>query len=278
MESGWRAFGHERAKQILSKQLSEEVLPHAYLFLGPAGTGKKALALEFAGKILQTEKLSSHPDFSIIDTGPESSVAGIREFIANLGFKPFVAKKKIAIINNAHNLNVQSSNALLKTLEEPSPSTIIILIAASKPLQTIFSRCVTVNFNALTQNQLKEYAKLSNLKISDKILNLSFGSIERMEKLAGDKEFFRQQEQIIEKLEEIKRGKLLDRILAISDFADAENEGLENTFLVWYRYQAQKLRENPDEFSSLTALSNSINDLKINKNKKMVLQGLFLKI
>ena len=64
------------------------------------------------------------------------------EFISRLSLKPFIGKYKVAIINNAENLNQQSGNALLKTLEEASESTIIILVAGyGKLLTTIISRC-----------------------------------------------------------------------------------------------------------------------------------------
>src|SRR5574340_798591 len=116
MGSGWQTFGHESVKRVLDKQLKLKKFPHAYLFFGPEGVGKKTLALEFAAKILGAGNLSVHPDFQILEEADNIAVERTREFIASLGFKPLAAKYRVAVVNDAQNLSSQSGNALLKTL------------------------------------------------------------------------------------------------------------------------------------------------------------------
>src|SRR6185369_16832179 len=154
METNWVSFGHEKVKSILEKQLAQGRFPHAYLFGGPEGLGKKQLALKFAQKILQTEKVLSHPDFQILDLEGEIGMESVLDFISGLSFKPFAGSHKVAVVNNAQNLNTQSSNALLKTLEEPAGGTIIILISSTTQLlATIVSRCQVFSFYGFSEKK-----------------------------------------------------------------------------------------------------------------------------
>jgi DNA polymerase III subunit delta' len=128
----WKdSFGHTNIKQILGGQIRAGLLYHAYLFTGPEGVGKKRVALEFAKKVLGTENLGNHPDFELFELSGEITMEPVLGLISRLKLKPFIAQKKVAIINDAQNLNTQSSNALLKTLEEPAKDTAIILISTS---------------------------------------------------------------------------------------------------------------------------------------------------
>jgi DNA polymerase-3 subunit delta' len=280
MNSSWQTFGHDNVKNILSKQLAMEVFPHAYLFAGPEGVGKKTLALEFAQRILGAGHLKQHPDFKLLaDSEGQIPVEEVRDFIGGLGYKPFAAKRKVAILDNAQNLNVQSSNALLKTLEEPSESTILILIASGKQLlPTIVSRCQVFNFNAFTAKQLESYAKAKKLKAGPDILALSFGSIGRLENLLKDKESEQKSAQVISRYRSLRGGRTADRLLAVSEFSELETKELESLLEDWYYWQAGNLREDPVGYKASAALGEALAQLKTNKNKKLILQGLFLSI
>jgi len=203
----WQTFGHNAVKSILDKQIGAKRFPHAYLFAGPDGVGKKLLALEFSRKILGAENLNTHPDFSILDQAGEITMEPVLEFISRLSLKPFLAQKKIAIINNAQNLNLQSANALLKTLEEASESTVIILLAnSSRLLPTIVSRCQVLNFHPFSEAQLKDFAAVNDLQTTPRVLELSFGSPSRLKRLSQDREFLENEEQTVQKYE--SRGKM----------------------------------------------------------------------
>jgi DNA polymerase-3 subunit delta' len=275
----WQTFGHGNVKSILNKQLEANRFPHAYLFAGPGGIGKKTLALEFAQKVLATRVLATHPDFAILDEPGEIIMETILDFISRLSFKPFLAKYKIAIINNAQNLNVKSSNALLKTLEEASPSSIIILLAdTSRLLPTIVSRCQVLNFSPFSKNQLDEFAKSVSLKVSESVQDLSFGSPARLKRLSQDKEFFTSEEKIVENYKNFLKMCLGEKLMSIRDLAEMETEDLAASITTWLRWQIFHLNENPQAFTKVRALSDSLESLQQNQNKKLVLQGLLLKI
>jgi DNA polymerase-3 subunit delta' len=268
----WQTFGHGNAKKVLDLQLKSGKLAHAYLFCGPQGIGKKTLALELAGKILNTQNLNTHPDFVILDQTEEIGVERTAQFMEGLSYKPFVGAKKVAIINNAELMNIQSSNALLKTLEEPSQSTILILVSANKNfLATIVSRCQTFNFNNFSLKQLKEFADKEGLQSSEEILKLSFGSVSKLLQLQNRDELAKQ-DKSIKDFEQIKAGAKADRLLAIAKFADLEALDLKQLFASWLMWARQS------NYSAMLALLGALQQLNTNKNKKLILQDLFLKI
>ena len=275
----WETQGHKTVKNLLAKQLETKKFPHAYLFLGPKAVGKRSTALEFAKKVLGTEKLEVHPDFLCIEENGEILLEETLNFISKLAFKPFFAKKKVGIIHNAQNLNRQSANALLKTLEEPSESTIIILLSNSKSLlPTIVSRCQVLNFNSFSNRQMQEIAKEKNISTDETKLVLSGGSIEKLIALSGNNAEFLEEQNLTQKFEELKQGKLAERILAIPAYAKMETIELEKTFLSWINWQKHQLKEKPEEYKSIGFLFTALGKLKTNQNKKLILQNLFINI
>lgn len=119
-------------------------MPHTLLFAGSARSGKRALALKTAALLLESEK-EQHPDlhFYLPDSnGGMHSIDAMRSLINEIHKAPYEAKLKVFIIEEADKMLQTSSNALLKTLEEPSPNCYIILLTTRPDaiLPTILSR------------------------------------------------------------------------------------------------------------------------------------------
>jgi DNA polymerase-3 subunit delta' len=143
-------------------------LGHAYFFVGPAGIGKRLFARELAFALLcerATNELAAcgecaachltaagtHPDFLTAwkpDGATELPIETVRELCAALALKPARGGRKIAILDDADDLNDAAGNCFLKTLEEPPPVSLLILIgtAAERQLSTIVSRCQVIRF------------------------------------------------------------------------------------------------------------------------------------
>lgn len=274
----WQTFGHEAVKNILDKQLVAEKFPHAYLLNGPEGVGKKTLALEFAKQILKTKSLNNHPDFLMLDSEAEISVEQLLEFTSKLSFKPFVSKYKVAIINNAQNLNKTSANALLKTLEEPGPSTIIILVANTALLKTITSRCQVLNFSFFPKVGLENFAQNQKLKISNEMLALSFGSSARLLKLAQDQNFYNEQKETVEFFKALKKSSISQKFLQITELSDKEVTDLKKDLTAWAMFQFSELQNHPEEYKLVDVVLEAALALDKNLNKKLVLQGLIMKL
>ncbi|HXG51465.1 MAG TPA: DNA polymerase III subunit delta' [candidate division Zixibacteria bacterium] len=170
-------IGHPTQIQSLTGALVRGRLHHAYVFVGPEGVGKRTVAVSLAKAIhctvadgdfcdhcvacVQIAK-RNHPDVRFLELQPnrkEISIAQVRELERDLTYRSFTGKKKIAIIDPAGALNATAQNALLKTLEEPSGDTVMILIGKSPSdlLPTVRSRCLTVAFAALAKPVLADY-------------------------------------------------------------------------------------------------------------------------
>ncbi|MFY9398767.1 MAG: DNA polymerase III subunit [Desulfomonilia bacterium] len=165
--------GHEGPIAALKGFIREGRIPHALLFTGPMGIGKTMAAREFfkavnclespgepcdecacCRKVKAGPDTATHPD--LLTVSPEEgrqviTVNDIRDMISEIGLKPFEAKTRFVVIEPAEQLNKASSNALLKTLEEPPASTVIILVShrPSLLLPTIVSRCRALRFAPL---------------------------------------------------------------------------------------------------------------------------------
>lgn len=162
-------IGHKHIIKHLIRAVKSDNLAHAYIFSGPESVGKMTVAGKFA-KLLQCSNSkkeedvfdycdhckdcydidrNSHPDLFILEKqGLEIKISQIRELIDNFSLKNYSAPYKIAIINNADRMNIESENALLKVLEEPSGNSILILTTSHPEalLPTITSRCRQVKF------------------------------------------------------------------------------------------------------------------------------------
>ena len=273
----WKTYGHQNTKRILELQLQAGRFAHAYLFNGPSGIGKKTLALEFAAKLLQTSDLKTHPDFSILEPSEEISVQNMREFISPLSLKPFVSRHKVAIIDNAELMNPQSSNALLKTLEEPNGNSVIILISATPQLlPTIISRCQSFFFNVFSKKQLEDFAKEKGLPADNDTISASFGRVDRLLQLSENGTVG--QMEAIHNFENIQKLPAQQRLLSLSNYADLETPELASAVNLLGLWQKQKLVANIHGYKVLAALLEARKQLQTNKNKKLILQDLFLKI
>lgn len=167
-------YGHEKKIEILQKTLAKKRTAHAYLFSGISAIGKKTLAFEFI-KAINCEKSdflndacgecnscrkiqhATHPDVFLVEAeGQFIRIASIRQIQERTICKPLEAKRRAFIIDDADKMNEESANALLKMLEEPSESNILILVTArpySMP-QTIISRCQHMRFNPLSSETI----------------------------------------------------------------------------------------------------------------------------
>jgi len=138
--------GHQKQWKFLKKSAELGRLPHALLFYGQKGLGKKALAIELSKFLLG--KISP-PDFILIEPqGKEIQIAQIRSLMQGLSFKPYLSDFKIAVLNKAHLMTPESQNCFLKFLEEPTDKTYLILITEypAMLLSTIISRVQKLRF------------------------------------------------------------------------------------------------------------------------------------
>lgn len=162
-------IGQKLPIRLLQTFLRNGTLPHALIFSGITGVGKRttakvvAMALNCAvgadkaapcGQCSSCRKIASnsHPDLLQIEPqGRHLRIDQVRELLRTLAMKPYQAAHRVVIVANAQAMNKEASNALLKILEEPPADTTLILTAqeTSDLLPTIISRCRHLHFNPL---------------------------------------------------------------------------------------------------------------------------------
>ena len=212
--------GHDAIVERFRRAIGRRRLASSFLFAGPAGIGKRSFALKLAQAMLCQERpeadldpcetcpscamvlAGTHPDLDVVSKAADKSELPVATFLGDrehrgregmchrIGLRPFMGKRKIAVIDDADFLNTESANCLLKTLEEPPPSSVLILIGTSpaKQLPTIRSRCQLVRFDALENGVVAELL-LANHVVTDpaeaeRLARYAGGSVQRAVELA----------------------------------------------------------------------------------------------
>jgi DNA polymerase-3 subunit delta' len=223
-------IGNQRIKSTLARMLREGRIPGSMLFTGEDGIGKRLFALDLAralnchakigldpcGECARCRRISKivfppkddkdanepilwsqFPDVGVIrPSGKFIRVTQMREVEREANFRPYEGDARVFIVEEADRLNEASSNALLKTLEEPAPTTHLILITArpAQLLSTIRSRCQIIRFSPLTSEEISGHlTDVQGFQKKDAVLlaRLSGGSLGRA--LETDLESYKEQ-------------------------------------------------------------------------------------
>ena len=241
---------------------------HSYLFLGGAGAGKRLIANTFA-KALQCEgekrpcdsckschafNHGNHPDviyFQPLKNGKTYTIEDVREqLLETVDLKPFQYEKKIYIIEKADTLNIQSQNALLKTLEEPPAHAVFLLLAerAEAFLPTILSRVVVMKIRPLSAETIADYLmQAGHLAEESHILSAyAQGRIGQALELVEDEGFREMRQDILGKLEALPSMSEGEAYLLAKDLEGYKNDlRFLDIMELWYRdlLTAKSLRE-----------------------------------
>ena len=156
-------IGQPQVTDVLAKSIKQGKISHAYLFIGPRGTGKTSVARIFAHEIngFKYELEDNYVDIIEIDGASNRGIDDIRELREKALVAPTTGKYKVYIIDEVHMLTKEAFNALLKTLEEP-PSHVIFIMAttdAHKVPVTITSRAQTYTFKLADEKTILDFLK-----------------------------------------------------------------------------------------------------------------------
>jgi DNA polymerase-3 subunit delta' len=211
---------HDEIVDQFRRSLARGRLASTFLFVGPEGVGKRTFARKLAQALL-CERVpetrldpceecpgciqvaaGSHPDLELIAKPEGRASLLVEQFIGsrenrgheglcyNLARKPLMGTRRVAIIDDADDLEAEGANALLKTLEEPPPRSVLILIGTSleKQLPTIRSRCQIIRFAPLARDTVAELLLLHGLATdqaeAQRLARYSEGSLTRATDLA----------------------------------------------------------------------------------------------
>jgi DNA polymerase-3 subunit delta' len=246
--------GHDEIVARFRQTLASGRLASTYLFVGPPGIGKKRFAQRLAQSLLCTESdeaalepcgncescrlfaAGTHPDLDVVGLPADKATLPIELFIGDkehrnqeglchrLGLRPFFGRRKVAIVDDADHFSTPSANCLLKTLEEPPPSALLILIGTSpsRQLPTIRSRSQIVRFDPLdaatVAKILLDTGAVTDSNRAQHAAELSEGSVERAMQLV-DPSLWEFREQLFGELSSQKTNSVL-MTRSIQSFVD----------------------------------------------------------
>ena len=169
-------IGNEPVKKHLLSALQKKTLPTTLVFHGPNGVGKSLFARELAKKFMDVNENGSsridrnnHPDFHVYfpeGKGKIHSIGCIRSIIDEVFKPPFEAKEKVFVIHDAEKMQPEAAHALLKTLEEPTLDTTLILLTShlAEILPTILSRALKLRFTDLSETEIVDFLEKEKKK------------------------------------------------------------------------------------------------------------------
>ncbi|MBN2374529.1 DNA polymerase III subunit delta' [bacterium] len=161
-------IGHDKTIRDIQRLMDEDRLPHALLFTGPEGIGKKLTGFSIAKALMckeskndfcdscpscQSISKGNHPDVALIQPeGNSIKIEQMREWQKTLEYRPYLGSHRVTIIDQAEKMTQAAANSILKALEEPPLGTLICLVTIETRdmLPTIVSRCQVVRFSPLS--------------------------------------------------------------------------------------------------------------------------------
>lgn len=300
-------IGHSKQWRFIKALVRNSRRPHAFLFSGAEQLGKKKVALELIKSLdCQTSndgccgacatcrsfKQRTHPDFIFLEPQEgkrEIQIAQAREMIWKLSLKPLVSFFKTAIIDNAHLLNRESQNALLKTLEEPKGETLLILISHRPQflLPTVRSRLQEIKFFPVVRPELEKFLSEKGVlqKEIDEIIELAGGRPGRALGLWQEPQQLARQKETRKALPKLLKSDLAGRF---SYAKDKSLEEIKENLEIWLGYLREilllGLRTRSRDLSEILRAIQAIERLNLvilthkNINPRLALEGLMLEL
>ncbi|OGS26570.1 MAG: DNA polymerase III subunit delta' [Elusimicrobia bacterium RIFOXYB2_FULL_48_7] len=270
-------LGQDRAINLLQKQLSNNKVPHAYLFSGAEGTGRKKTALELAKALncrnqdgcacdtcvsCKKTEGGNHPDVHLVDFNFQAAlldedaekqtrikIETIKEAQKQISMKASEGRWKVFIIDPAEKMNAESANCLLKTLEEPPANSLMILVSSSNSSmpQTLLSRCQQIRFNRLPDGIISKIiwkaAPEKTGSLND-VIKFAGGSVSRALQYAENPGDIRELLELWEGLKNNRAGTL--DLLSFSDTLARDKQQLEEFISKILVLAQSELSETPD--------------------------------
>ena len=255
----WNVWGHEWAEGLLKKHIAGGLTRHAYLFTGAPGIGRRTLALafikalycqnppetgEFCGSCRNCKQLSKlqHTDLFIGQSagqGETLKIDTVREIQHDLNMQPYAAPWRTALFLRFEEANINAQNALLKTLEEPTPLSKLMLTASNENalLPTISSRCEVIRLRPMALNELASKLETARMMLpsdAQRIAHMAAGRPGYALRLADDPDETGRIMSVAADGVELLSADILQRFAYAAAFKDVKKRALlRETLQIW---------------------------------------------
>ena len=250
--------GQDHIVTTLTNQIKANRIGHAYLFCGTRGTGKTTVAKILAKAVNCEHPVNGSPcnecamckaiqagtamNVIEIDAASNNGVDNIREIREEVSYRPTEGKYKVYIIDEVHMMTTGAFNALLKTIEEPPEYAVILLITENSKnlLDTIQSRCITLNTRPLTKAEIKEYL-IKNLQMDEDQADIAAafcqGNVGKAIHFSSDQNFQEMKAETLSLLKQIDKMDVPEIMQQIKSFSQRKSsmDDYLDLMLLWYR-------------------------------------------
>lgn len=232
-------IGNERIKKLLQRAVAERRIGQSLLMTGPRGVGKYQFAIALAqalncerpsngdacGKCIPCRKIAGgeHADVqTFTNEGTFIKVDKMRDMSRDAQYKPYEGRHRVCIIDEADRMNLPSANSILKTLEEPPESTLIVLVTANpyRLPDTIRSRCQILNFAGLTAREIEEHLSTKANRPAEEarlLARLARGSIGHALEINLDA-YRQSRDRMLELIETLALSREVNKLLSASEY------------------------------------------------------------
>ncbi len=296
--------GNQKIVKLLKRSLEKKKIAQAYIFSGPEEVGKFLLAkifsqslttgLNLSAAVQNTElapAASNNPDILIVipereEKGKkvrlkEIGIERIREVCRILSTYPMQGKYKIMIVNDAHYLTEEAQNSMLKIMEEPNDTSLVILVTHQEKgiLPTLQSRCQKLLFSLVPDNEMEKIFSSQNKKKDLSVMAFAMGRPGRAIKLL--KEEIKETD-FGKKVLAIKNADIVER-LKIAEMLSGNSVEAANELRQWIwflRYEAGKNKKNlVQNYHNIQAIEETLQKIsKSGINVRLVLENLLINL
>ena len=248
-----KIFGNDEVKKILYNDINNKKIVSSYIFEGKDSDYLESLAMEFAGLLLNSKIPDKKADFALFGKGEKIKKEDAQSIAKDVYIRPFELERKVYMLLGAEDIQIESQNVLLKTLEEAPSYVVVILVTKSLNmiLDTIISRSKVIRVMPLNKNELMDYINENYPKLDNKELyaSISMGDISALKSFIEDEKEMTLRKMSIDAAIKVLKKKRYESVKEI-DFFEENKENIEK-ILTYFEIFIKDIASSADRIVNL---------------------------